>query len=270
VLAITLILVMFERLFNLGLFDPARGGDPLLYQHLFWIYSHPAVYIMILPVMGAVSEIIPTFARKKIFGYKAIPRREAGRPGERVPSGLRIPRPLTSPEMRAPHPPGRFPPRSPPKPISAGPRPPLQVRPLTPAPPSKTAEQGRSRSAVLAGPEGFDEARFPVSVLAEHFQHRGTIRAVVGEEDLRRSFPTEPISQRLCSRTASGSKLRRKASQYSRAIRAACDEIGADRLGAGSRAPRGGGRGFGGGEGGRCLRDDRLRDFALSPAKIAG
>ncbi len=72
VLAITLILVMLERMFNLGLFDPARGGDPLLYQHLFWIYSHPAVYIMILPAMGIVSEIIPTFARKTIFGYKAI------------------------------------------------------------------------------------------------------------------------------------------------------------------------------------------------------
>jgi cytochrome c oxidase subunit 1 len=72
VLAITLLLVMLERMFSLGLFDPGRGGDPLLYQHLFWIYSHPAVYIMILPAMGVVSEIIPTFARKKIFGYKAI------------------------------------------------------------------------------------------------------------------------------------------------------------------------------------------------------
>ena len=72
VLGITLLLVMLERTFDLGLFDPARGGDPLLYQHLFWIYSHPAVYIMILPAMGAVSEIIPTFARKTIFGYKAI------------------------------------------------------------------------------------------------------------------------------------------------------------------------------------------------------
>jgi cytochrome c oxidase subunit I len=72
ILAITLLLVMVERLFNLGLFDPARGGDPLLYQHLFWIYSHPAVYIMILPAMGVVTEIIPVFARQKIFGYKAI------------------------------------------------------------------------------------------------------------------------------------------------------------------------------------------------------
>jgi cytochrome c oxidase subunit 1 len=72
VVTITLVLVMVERFFNVGLFDPARGGDPILYQHLFWIYSHPAVYIMILPGMGVISEIIPVFARKSIFGYKAI------------------------------------------------------------------------------------------------------------------------------------------------------------------------------------------------------
>jgi cytochrome c oxidase subunit I len=72
ILALTLLLVMAERLFGLGLFDPGRGGDPLLYQHLFWIYSHPAVYIMILPAMGAISEVVPTFARRTIFGYKAI------------------------------------------------------------------------------------------------------------------------------------------------------------------------------------------------------
>lgn len=72
VLSVTLLLVMAERYLNLGLFDPAMGGDPLLYQHLFWIYSHPAVYIMILPAMGVISEIIPTFSRQKIFGYKAI------------------------------------------------------------------------------------------------------------------------------------------------------------------------------------------------------
>jgi cytochrome c oxidase subunit 1 len=72
VLAITLVLVMLERLFGLGLFDPAKGGDPILYQHLFWIYSHPAVYIMILPAMGVISEIFPAFARQKIYGYKAI------------------------------------------------------------------------------------------------------------------------------------------------------------------------------------------------------
>jgi cytochrome c oxidase subunit 1 len=72
ILAITLMLVMLERLFGIGVFDPAKGGDPLLYQHLFWIYSHPAVYIMILPAMGAITEILPTFARRPIFGYKAI------------------------------------------------------------------------------------------------------------------------------------------------------------------------------------------------------
>jgi len=72
VLAITLVLVMLERLFGLGLFDPAKGGDPILYQHLFWIYSHPAVYIMILPAMGVISEIFPTFAKQRIYGYKAI------------------------------------------------------------------------------------------------------------------------------------------------------------------------------------------------------
>ena len=72
ILAITLVLVMLERLVGIGIFDPAKGGDPVLYQHLFWIYSHPAVYIMILPAMGAISEIIPTFAKRPIFGYKAI------------------------------------------------------------------------------------------------------------------------------------------------------------------------------------------------------
>lgn len=72
ILGITLLLVMLERMLGIGVFDPARGGDPVLYQHLFWIYSHPAVYIMILPGMGAISEIIPTFARRTIFGYKFI------------------------------------------------------------------------------------------------------------------------------------------------------------------------------------------------------
>ena len=72
VLGITLLLVILERLFGVPIFDPAKGGDPLLYQHLFWIYSHPAVYVMILPAMGAVSEIIPTFARRTIFGYRFI------------------------------------------------------------------------------------------------------------------------------------------------------------------------------------------------------
>ena len=72
VVAITIVLVAVERLFHLGIFDPALGGDPLLFQHLFWFYSHPAVYIMILPSMGVVSELITCFSRKRIFGYKFI------------------------------------------------------------------------------------------------------------------------------------------------------------------------------------------------------
>jgi cytochrome c oxidase subunit 1 len=69
VLAITLVLVALERGLHIGIFDPALGGDPLLFQHLFWFYSHPAVYIMILPSMGVVSELIACFSRKRIFGY---------------------------------------------------------------------------------------------------------------------------------------------------------------------------------------------------------
>jgi cytochrome c oxidase subunit 1 len=69
VVAITLLLLVFERVFHLGIFDPAKGGDPILFQHLFWFYSHPAVYIMILPSMAVISELIATFARKRIFGY---------------------------------------------------------------------------------------------------------------------------------------------------------------------------------------------------------
>jgi cytochrome c oxidase subunit 1 len=69
VLAISLLLVAAERLFHVGIFDPRLGGDPVLFQHLFWFYSHPAVYIMILPAMGVISEIVPCFARKRIFGY---------------------------------------------------------------------------------------------------------------------------------------------------------------------------------------------------------
>jgi len=72
IIGITLVLVALERFFGVGIFDPALGGDPVLYQHLFWIYSHPAVYIMILPALGVVSEIIPVFARRTIFGYKFI------------------------------------------------------------------------------------------------------------------------------------------------------------------------------------------------------
>ena len=69
VLAMALILVVVERVVHIGIFDPRLGGDPLLFQHLFWFYSHPAVYVMILPGMGIVSEIIPCFARKALFGY---------------------------------------------------------------------------------------------------------------------------------------------------------------------------------------------------------
>jgi cytochrome c oxidase subunit I len=72
VLATSLILVVAERVLGLGIFDPALGGDPLLFQHLFWFYSHPAVYIMILPGMGVVSEVLPCFSRMPLFGYKAV------------------------------------------------------------------------------------------------------------------------------------------------------------------------------------------------------
>jgi len=72
IVGITLMMIVAERWFQIGFFDPALGGDPILYQHLFWIYSHPAVYIMILPAMGVISEIIPTFVKKAVFGYKAI------------------------------------------------------------------------------------------------------------------------------------------------------------------------------------------------------
>ena len=72
VISITFVLIVLERFFSIGLFDPDKGGDPLLYQHLFWMYSHPAVYVMIIPGMGVISEIIPVFSRKSIFGYKAI------------------------------------------------------------------------------------------------------------------------------------------------------------------------------------------------------
>lgn len=72
VIAITILLVALERLAHVGIFDPAIGGDPILFQHLFWFYSHPAVYIMILPGMGVISELISNFSRKKIFGYEFI------------------------------------------------------------------------------------------------------------------------------------------------------------------------------------------------------
>ena len=72
VLAITLLLVAIERVWGVGIFDPNLGGDPILFQHLFWFYSHPVVYVMILPGMGIVSEIIPCFSRNRIFGYHFI------------------------------------------------------------------------------------------------------------------------------------------------------------------------------------------------------
>lgn len=72
VLSITVLLLAIERLFQVGLFDPALGGDPLLFQHLFWFYSHPAVYIMILPGMGVVSELVTAFSRKRVFGYEFV------------------------------------------------------------------------------------------------------------------------------------------------------------------------------------------------------
>ena len=72
VLAITLLLLLGERILNVGIFNPEMGGDPILFQHFFWFYSHPAVYIMILPAMGVISELISAFSRQRIFGYKAV------------------------------------------------------------------------------------------------------------------------------------------------------------------------------------------------------
>jgi len=72
VLAITLLLLTLERVMGLGIFNPALGGDPVLFQHFFWFYSHPAVYIMVLPGMGVISELIATFSRKRVFGYSFI------------------------------------------------------------------------------------------------------------------------------------------------------------------------------------------------------
>ena len=72
VLAVTIVLLAIERGFHIGIFDPALGGDPVLFQHMFWFYSHPAVYIMILPSMGVVSELVSVFARKRVFGYEFV------------------------------------------------------------------------------------------------------------------------------------------------------------------------------------------------------
>ncbi|MGH9437570.1 MAG: cytochrome c oxidase subunit I, partial [Terriglobia bacterium] len=69
VIAITMLLVMIERLFHVGIFDPALGGDPILFQHLFWFFGHPEVYILILPSMGVISELIAAFSRRRVFGY---------------------------------------------------------------------------------------------------------------------------------------------------------------------------------------------------------
>src|SRR3984885_6811758 len=72
VVAITLALVGLERAFHIGIFDPQNGGDPILFQHMFWFYSHPAVYIMILPGMGVISELVTCFSHKRVFGYEFI------------------------------------------------------------------------------------------------------------------------------------------------------------------------------------------------------
>jgi cytochrome c oxidase subunit 1 len=72
VVAITILLVAVERLFHVGIFDPTFGGDPVLFQHMFWFYSHPAVYIMILPAMGVISEVIACFSQKRVFGYNFV------------------------------------------------------------------------------------------------------------------------------------------------------------------------------------------------------
>ena len=72
VITVALILLVMERLFGIGVFDPKLGGDPVLFEHLFWFYSHPAVYIMVLPGMGVISEIVPAFSQKKLFGYRFV------------------------------------------------------------------------------------------------------------------------------------------------------------------------------------------------------
>ena len=93
VIAITLLLVAAERLFHFGFFNPAVGGDPVLFQHLFWFYSHPAVYIMVLPAMGVVSELVAAGCRKPIFGYSL---RRVRQPGDRR---ARLPR-VGTPHVR--------------------------------------------------------------------------------------------------------------------------------------------------------------------------
>ncbi|HJS07717.1 MAG TPA: cbb3-type cytochrome c oxidase subunit I, partial [Pirellulales bacterium] len=72
VLAIALVMVALERGFGIGIFDPNLGGDPVLFQHLFWFYSHPAVYIMVLPAFGVISELVAAFSRNRVFGYRFV------------------------------------------------------------------------------------------------------------------------------------------------------------------------------------------------------
>jgi len=72
VLAVTVVMLAVEKIFGVGIYDPTIGGDPILFQHMFWFYSHPAVYIMILPGMGVINEVLTCFSRKNIFGYKAV------------------------------------------------------------------------------------------------------------------------------------------------------------------------------------------------------
>ncbi len=72
VLTITMLLLLMERGFHIGVFNPAIGGDPVLFQHMFWFYSHPAVYIMVLPGMGVISEVVPAFAQRRLFGYRFV------------------------------------------------------------------------------------------------------------------------------------------------------------------------------------------------------
>ena len=72
VIAMSMVLIVLERVAGIGIFDPTKGGDPLLFQHLFWFYSHPAVYVMILPGMGVISEVVSCFSRKRVFGYTAV------------------------------------------------------------------------------------------------------------------------------------------------------------------------------------------------------